>query len=372
MISESELASLQQTVVWSSFAVAFVLGALMNRTHFCTMGAIADVVNIGDWTRMRMWLCAIGVAILGTQWLGWAGLVDLSRSLYTTPRLTWLSYGVGGLMFGFGMVLASGCGSKTLVRVGGGSLKSLVVFIVLGLAAYMTLKGLFGVIRVATVDSVNAQLALGQDLPRLIGGDDAAVVKTLQLALGAAAGLALVGFAFASRDFRRAEPIAGGIGVGLAIIAVWYISGQIGHVAEHPRTLEDAYIGTNSGRMESLTFVSPIAYTLELLMFWSDTSKLVTIGIATTLGMIAGSAAYALASRQFRWEGFRNVEDTANHLAGATLMGIGGVTAVGCTVGQGISGFSTLALGSMLTFAAIVAGAVGALHYQIWRIERTA
>jgi len=148
------------------------------------------------------------------------------------------------------------------------------------------------------------------------------------------------------------------------------VSGHLGYVAEHPGTLEEAFVATNTGRAESFTFVAPIAFTLELLLFWSDTSRIVTVGIAAVLGMIAGSFLWALVTRQFRWEGLHGTEDTANHLVGGLLMGVGGVTALGCTVGQGITGLSTLALGSFVAVAAIVAGAVAALKYQMWRIER--
>jgi hypothetical protein len=124
--------------------------------------------------------------------------------------------------------------------------------------------------------------------------------------------------------------------------------------------------------MESLTFVAPIAHTLDWLMFASDRSKVLTLGIAAVLGTIAGSAAQAVASGRFRWEGFTNTEDTANHLVGGVLMGFGGVTALGCTIGQGLSGLSTLALGSFLAFGAIVAGAVAGVKYQAWRVEKFA
>lgn len=370
-MQEIDVAALQTTVAWATFALAFVLGALMNRTGFCTMGALSDIVNMGDWTRMRQWLCAIGVAVLGTQALALAGLVDLGKSFYTAPRFTWLSYLVGGFLFGFGMVLASGCGSKTLVRIGGGSLKSLVVFVVLGLSAYMTLRGLFGVWRAGLLDPVALEFAAGQDLPSLFGGTAADAVSTLRLVIGGALGLGLVAFALANREFRTADNLLAGLGVGLAIVAVWYVSGHVGYVEEDPRTLEERFVGTNSGRMESLSFVAPVAYTIELLMFWSDTTRIVTLGIAAVLGMIAGSFAWALASRTFRWEGFAGPEDTANHLVGAALMGVGGVTAMGCTVGQGLSGLSTLALGSFLAFGAILAGGVAGLRYQMWRVERT-
>ena len=141
-------------------------------------------------------------------------------------------------------------------------------------------------------------------------------------------------------------------------------------MAEDPNTLQEAFVGTNTGRMESFSFVSPLAYTLEYLMFWTDKSKIVTYGIASALGVIAGSAAYALATRTFRWQGFRDAEDTANHVVGGLLMGFGGITALGCTIGQGITGFSTLALGSMLTFVSIVAGSAATMKYQYWRLSR--
>lgn len=369
-MQEADLVPIQHLVVWGSFAVAFVLGALMNKTNFCTMGAVADILNMGDWTRMRMWLAAIAVAIIGTQGLAAMGLLDLSKSFYTLPALTWLSNIFGGLLFGFGMVLASGCGSKTLVRLGGGSLKALVVFIVLGVAAYMTLRGLFAVWRVASIDTVQVTLATGQDLPRLLGGGDASLVSNLRWVLGLVIGLGLLAFCFKSEEFRSRDGVLGGLGVGLGIVLIWYLSGHIGFVREHPKTLEDVYLATNSGRPESLTFVAPIGYTLELLMLWSDKSRIVTVGISTTLGMIAGSLVYALVTRQFRWEGFSSTEDTANHVVGAILMGVGGVTAMGCTVGQGLSGVSTLAVGSMIALAGIIGGAVLGIRYQTWRIEQ--
>jgi hypothetical protein len=162
------------------------------------------------------------------------------------------------------------------------------------------------------------------------------------------------------------------VGIGAVIVAAWWVSGRLGHLAEHPLTLEEAFLATNSQRMESLSFVAPIAYTLDWLILFSDKSKVLTLGIVSTIGVVAGSAAVALATRTFRWEGFAGVEDTANHVVGAGLMGVGGIAALGCTVGQGLSGLSTLSLGSAIAVAGIVAGAVLALRWQTWRVERSA
>ncbi len=155
------------------------------------------------------------------------------------------------------------------------------------------------------------------------------------------------------------------------IVAMWWVSGHLGYVAEHPETLQEAFLATNSGRAEALSFVSPVAYTVDWVMFFSDKSKLLTIGIVSVFGVVVGSAVYALVTRTFRWEGFRDAEDTANHLVGAILMGVGGVCAMGCTVGQGLSGISTLSATSIVAIAAILAGCVGALKYQVWRLERS-
>jgi len=371
-MQESDLPGLVSQVLWAAFALAVVFGAIAQHTHFCTMGAVADIVNMGDWTRLRMWALAIGVAMIGFGVMAGLGWVEARHSVYAPPRWVWLSNLVGGLMFGFGMVLASGCGSKTLVRVGAGSLKSLVVFAVLGIAAYATLRGIAAVARVASVDAVAVTLPVGQDLPSLVAHGTGIAKQTLALVLGGGIGLALVMFALARPEGRSGEVLLAGIGIGAVVAAVWWVSGRLGHLAEHPVTLEETFLATNTQRMESLTFVAPIAYTIDWLILFSDKSKVLTIGIVTSLGVIAGSAGVAVATRTFRWEGFGGTEDTANHLVGATLMGVGGVTAMGCTIGQGLSGVSTLALGSFVALAAIVAGAVLALRYQMWRLEQLA
>jgi len=371
-ISATDLPTLRAIVLTATFALSFVFGAVAQRLGFCTMGAIADVVSFGDTTRLRQWLFAISVAMLGTQLLVAFGAIDTANTIYTNPRFMWLAYLAGGLCFGFGMVLAGGCGSRTLVRIGGGNLKSLVVFFVLGLSAFITLKGTFALFRVGVIEPASLQLASLQDVPSLISTRFGLAALPTHAAVGIAFAALIAIWALRLREFRTAENILGSAALGAVVVAVWYVSGHIGHLAEHPVTLEETYLATASGKMESLTFVAPIAHTLDWLMFASDKSKVLTLGVAAVLGTIAGSAAYAITARRFRWEGFANTEDTANHLVGAILMGFGGVTALGCTIGQGITGLSTLALGSFLAFGAIVAGAVVGVKYQAWRIAQQA
>jgi len=320
-----------------------------------------------------MWLLAIAVAILGAHALQLAGLVDLSKSIYVRPNFTWLSYILGGFLFGVGMTLGSGCGSKTLVRLGGGSLKSVVVFVFFGIAAYMTLKGLFAIWRTAWIDPVAVDLAARglprSDLPTLIATLGGWNLRSVELVVALAVALGLLAFVFKDREFRASfDHLLGGAVVGLTIVGGWYVTGHLGY-GENPQTLEDTFFGTNSRTIESLSYTAPVGYTLELLMLWSDKSLGITFGIAAVAGIVLGSFAYAIASKTFRWEGFAGPEDTANHVIGGILMGFGGVTALGCTVGQGLSGFSTLALGSILAFFAIVAGAAATMKWQYWRIS---
>lgn len=365
-----EFQALYTQVLWAAFAVAFFFGVITQKTHFCTMGAISDVVNMGDWTRMRQWGMAVGVAMVLFFAMASAGLIDPLQTIYTSSRVIWLSALVGGALFGLGMVLGSGCGSKTLVRIGSGNLKSLVVFVVMGLAAYATLRGVTGVLRTQTVDQVTFNMEGSNSLALWLAnvwgwGSTGAFLIALLV------GLALVVWALMSPDFRsHHNNWLGGLGVGLAVAVLWWVTGHMAFVEEHPDTLESVYVTTNTGLMESFTFIAPASYVIDWLIFFSDVSKVLTLGVVSVVGVIVGAFVYSVATRSFHWEGFRSTQDTALHLVGAVLMGVGGVTAMGCTVGQGLSGLSTLSLTSMLAVLGIVLGALLGMRFQMWLLER--
>ncbi len=367
-------ADLSTVVVAGGFAVAFAFGAIASKVNFCTMGALSDVVNMGAWGRLRMWLLAVAVAVLGTTALRYTGLVDLPKAVALRPQLPLLSLVLGGLLFGVGMTLSGGCVNKNLLRLGAGSLRSLVVLVFMGVASYMTLKGLFAQGRASWLDPVRIDLAAAgwpdQGLPTA-----AAQLLGLQpqQALLATAGvvvLALLLWVFKDRAFRANLPqVLGGAALGLLVVGGWLVSGHLGF-GESPETMENVYFATNTRTLESLSFVAPVAYTLELLMLWTDQSLRISFGIASVLGMVAGAAAYALAAGRFRWEGFGSLADLRSQLLGAVLMGFGGVTALGCTVGQGMTGLSTLAIGSCIAVAAIVVGCVATLKWLLWKAEQ--
>jgi uncharacterized membrane protein YedE/YeeE len=357
---------------WQTFAVlalAFAastgLGFLLHRSHFCAMGAISDWCLMGNPLRARQWALALAVAMLGFAGLMlWCGISPIN-TMYNTQRLPWLSLSLGGLLFGVGMVLASGCASKALVRLGAGNLKQLVVLIVMGLAALATVRGLPAVWRVQGVDRVDLGWPfgpfLGQGLASLFGGSltQASAVAAVTIAL------ALCFWVWRDRDFRTPGHLLAGLGVGLVAVLLWWTSGVLAWVAEHPETLEPVFLTTASGRMEAMSFVGPVAYWLDAFLYFSDGTKRVSFGMAMLPGVVLGSACSAWREGTFRWEGFTQTADLVRHLLGGVLMGVGGVMAMGCTFGQGLSGLSTLSLGSLLATGGIVLGAVLTLKWQM-------
>ncbi len=349
------------------FATGIIMGAVANKTNFCTMGAVSDWVNMGDAGRLRSWFLAIAVATLGVVALEAAGTVTIGTSTfppYRTSNLAWLRYVLGGLMFGVGMTLASGCGNKTLVRIGGGNLKSLVVLAIASACAYAMLwtnfyDSVFGSLMSATTIDLASVGKTSQALGELSGVGNTA--------FGIALVAAVFVFAFSSRDFRgNFDNILGGVVIGITVIIGWYITGSEMGLA-WKEFADFADVKPLRVETQSLTFISPMGDLARYVMNPADTS-LINFGIMALSGVIVGSFLYSVVSGRFRIEWFVNLGDFANHAVGAVLMGIGGVLSMGCTIGQAVTGVSTLALGSVLTLVFIIAGAAGMMKFQYWRM----
>jgi uncharacterized membrane protein YedE/YeeE len=328
-----------------AFLIGIVFGAVVNKTNFCTMGAVSDWVNMGNRNRLRAWLLAIGLAIVLSQGMQAFGLFELNQAIYLTSNFGWLGYLLGGFLFGIGMTLASGCGQRTLVRVGGGNLKSLVVLLFLGLTAYMTMRGLLALVRVNAIEVTNIKLGTAdQGIGTLIAAAAGIEnVATVSWVIAALLGGGMIIYAFANAGFRHSfNDILAGLVIGLIIPAGWYVTGVIGFDDFEPV------------RFESYTFVAPTGESLQYLMTF--TGSTISFGVSAVFGVILGSFLYAVLSRRFRFEYFISLYDMVRHILGGILMGFGGVLALGCTIGQGITGMSTLALGSLMALVSIVFG----------------
>lgn len=336
------------TTLLGALVIGALFGAVVQRSHFCTMGCISDAALFGSWRRARVWALAMAVALLGTAAVELSGLVDLSATAYRGAPLFWLGAVAGGLMFGFGMVLAGGCASRNLARLGAGSLKALVTLLVLAVSAYATMQGALapvqaalrtaGSVRLGPDQGVQALLAtpLGLD-PRILG---------LVLTLGLAGGL----LAFAGRDRQlRASggDLATGLVLGALVPAAWLLTGWL---AADPSGPDPA---------QSLTFVVPAGESLLALM----TGGTPGFGVGLVAGTVLGAAAAAQASGTLRLETFAGRGDMVRHLLGGAFMGCGGVLALGCTIGQGLTGVATLSLGSWLALLAIIAGGWWGVKY---------
>jgi len=377
----------QSFFLWGAFLLALIMGAVVNKTNFCTMGAVSDMVNMGDYSRMRAWLLAIVVALLGVIILEYQGVMQVDGAFppYRASQLTWLNNILGGFLFGIGMTFASGCGNKALVRIGGGNIKSIVVFTIIGaIAFYMAnpLPGsdqtLFSLFFYDWINPTAIALDTASDLGSILNPDDAVMTR---LILGGVISLMLLFYIFKSADFRsNFDNILGGLVVGLVVLGAWYLTSNViinaddelvsmsEYYEQWDMLAEDDKGKPSVGRplsTQSFTFISPMGQSLGYIASGFKRIHL-TFGIVSVLGIILGSLIWSILSKGFRIEWFANFKDFYMHVIGATLMGFGGVLALGCTIGQGITGISTLAVGSMLVFVAIIYGSALTMKIQYY------
>jgi len=385
--------SAQSFFLWSTFALAVILGVVVNKTNFCTMGAVSDLVNIGDAGRLRAWILAATVALIGVTILEALGRVDLSSTLppYRGSEFQWGRYILGGLMFGIGMTFASGCGNKTLIRMGGGNIKSLFVFVVIAVIAYYMVDP-FKELPATWYQSyfspwlgaASISLNTPQDLGSIVGNWFNVSAMTMRLVIGGLVALVSLRYIFRDADFRKSsDNILAGVVIGLIVMLAWYftsttsIATDDGNVSltqfygEWDMNMDSVagkpQNGSTNLQAQSFTFISPIGQMFGYVGS-SLSSAFLTFGVVSVLGVIFGSFLWSIITRSFRIEWFNSFKDFYMHIIGGVLMGFGGVLGLGCTVGQGITGVSTLALGSFMVFASIVFGSALTMKIQYYQM----
>lgn len=336
-----------QLVILAGLVIGLVYGAVGLLSGFCLMSSMRGFLADGDGRLVRTYALAIAVAIAVSQFLAGNGMVDLGKSIYLQQTFSAPVLFLGGLLFGYGMVLSNGCGSRALVLLGRGNLRSFVVVVVLGIAAQMTLKGLIAPARITLVQASQATVG-ANSLPSSLAA--LGLTETISRALAAiVVVVALILFAFAHPAFRRSPgQIAAGILMGLLVAGGWFVTGYLG---------ADDF---NPVPVTSLTFIAPIADALQYTML--STGLTPNFGIATVAGVFAGSLVTALVTGRFHLEGYSSPRHMLRSASGAALMGIGGAMAFGCSIGQGLTGVSTLALGSFVALAGILLGTTAGLR----------
>lgn len=380
-------------LLWSTFIISVILGAVVNKTNFCTMGAVSDMVNIGDYDRFRAWLLAIATAILGVSVLEYMEVLEVNNTFpgYRSTQLIYIENILGGILFGIGMTFASGCGNKTLIRIGGGNIKSIMVFFVIAIIAfYMTSpfpgsdKTLYSVLFYDWVNPLAITLDNNQDIGAIAAGLlSSENTQLTRLIAGLIAATILFFYIFKTAEFRSSKDnVFAGIAIGLIIVTAWYTTSNISVLAEDTHYSLPAYYEEwdmlaedDEGKpalartlnTQSFTFISPIGQVFGYIKD-SFNSALLTFGLISLFGVILGSLLWSLISKSFRIEWFVDFKDFLNHFIGAVLMGFGGVLSLGCTIGQGITGFSTLAVGSIITFISIVFGSALTMKIQYYKL----
>jgi uncharacterized protein len=340
-------------VLFSGLAIGLAYGAVALLSGFCLLSGLRGWWADGDSRLIRTFALALGVAIAAAQLLAAGNVVDLGKSIYLQPSFSAPLMLFGGLLFGYGMVLANGCASRALVLLGRGNLRSFVVVIVLGISAQMTLKGLIAPVRIAVLQATQTASKI-LSVPALLHSLGVGESYARMLAASAISG-ALIIFAFAHAPFLRSRgQIAAGVAVGLLVAAGWFATGYLGADDFSPTAVT------------SLTFIAPIADSVQYAML--STGLSLNFGIVAVAGVVAGSLATALVTRRFHWEGFNSPRHMLRSIGGAALMGAGGAMAYGCSIGQGLTGLSTLALPSFVAVGGILlgtaAGLRGALRVQ--------
>jgi len=344
------MAAIPNIVVIAGFALGLVFGAVGLVSGFCLTTGLRNWWTKADGRMVRAFALALAVAILGTQALVGAGLVDLGQSIYLQPSFSVPLILFGGMLFGYGMVAANACASRAVVLLGRGNLRSLVVVTIVAVTAQMTLKGLLAPLRLAVLHWSQTTLHT-VSLPALLAPSNLDGSLSRLIASVAFSG-ALLLFALAHAPFRRSHGlVAAGLVIGLLIPAGWFATGYLG---------ADPF---NPAPVASLTFVAPSADSLQYVMF--STGSTLDFGVALVAGVLLGSFVTALLTRRFEWEGYTSHRHMLRSIGGAALMGIGGALDYGCSIGQGLTGLSTLALPSVIAASGILLGAAAALRSPV-------
>jgi uncharacterized protein len=336
-----------QIVILAALAIGLIYGSVGLLSGFCMLSSLRGWWAEGDGRLVRTYALAMGTAIAASQMLAAAGLVDLGKSIYLQSTFSAPVMFLGGLLFGYGMVLSNGCGSRALVLLGRGNLRSLVVVIILAIFAQMALKGLIAPARIAMVGAWQTNAAINS-LPALLSSLGLGAVGARMIAASVLGALLII-FAFAYAPFRQSPgQIGAGIAVGLLVAAGWYATGFLG---------ADDF---NPVPVTSLTFIAPIADALQYVML--STGSTLNFGIVTVFGVFFGSLITALLTGRFHLEAYQSPRHMLRSAGGAALMGAGGVMAFGCSIGQGLTGLSTLALASFIAVAGIMLGTAAGLR----------
>ena len=359
------IASIELTILLCGFLLGVVFGFACQRSRFCFLGIISDAYIYRNLNRLSLYLFTLLTAVIGVQLLAGSGFINPADSVYMNISDKTISSMFGGLLFGIGMTFCSGCTTSTLIKFGEGNIKSLIILILSGIAAISTMRGSLGSIRIHLFEDNFLAKKINNFFEYKVSfGIDIEWLWPILLLTC----LTFLLFKKVKTLEVRKNAIWGLI-IGVCIVGAWFVSGNIGFLAEHPDTLESKYILTNSGKPESFSFIGPLTYSLEFFLYQSDSSKFISFGIIVLFGLLLGSYLSARLQKRFKIEFFTTKNDIIYCVLGSTLMGFGGVTASGCTLGHGLSGLSLGSLDSIIVVSSIAIGAILGIRHMENKVD---
>jgi len=317
--------------------LGLIFGAVVQRSGFCMSAVVSNLVLMRDYRQFHAFVAAIAIAVVGTQILSFTGLVDIEESAYLVSRMNWSGAVIGGLIFGFGTILAGGCIGRTVVRVGEGNISAIIVLLVVAAVAATVMYGSLEPYRVwlyqTTVFEIPAELA---SIPGMFDFSTGIFIALF-------AGICLAVILLTGKNNRSPGLLVAGAVVGLLIVAGWWVTGYLS---------QDVF---SLHRPASLTFGGPLANSVYTLMTGSILSEGALFGLALLSGTLLGSFLMAITTGHFRW-----VKPDLSHLyhivVGGLFMGVGAIMAGGCNIGNGLTGLSTLSVCSLMAVVAIFCG----------------
>ena len=327
-----------ETVNILALILGTVFGMVAQKQQFCFSGSIKDYILTKSTKRASSVVMAMIVAIISTAIMSSIFDIDLSQSNYYKEDINYFVIIIGAALFGIGMMLADGCGNRQLIKFAQGDSNSLITIIFIGIFAYATTKGiLYGLLE--PIINNEFLINLSSFIPN--------ITMNIYVVLAILAALLF----YLIKKIKRLPTLWDGVVIGILVSIAWYISGVMGE-----QSMERVI------PLAGITFVYPTAKSLELFMFYQVNE--LSFAISLVFGVLFGTFIMSFINKKYSFgcTAAQNINRTKYNMIGGALMGTGGVLSIGCTVGQGLTGLSTLAFASALAIVTImISGTITAL-----------
>lgn len=314
--------------------IGIAFGVIAQKKQFCFSGSIKDYILTKSTKRGASVIMAMIVAIISTTLMANYFQIDLTQSAYFKNNINYFAIITGGLLFGAGMMIADGCSSRSLVKYAQGDTSALITLIFIGIFAYATTKGLlYGILDPFINNTFLIEISANLENFKM----NIFVVLAILVAI----------LLYIIKKVKRVFSLFDGVLIGLLVSVAWFVTGYIGQDSME-RVID----------LTGISFVYPSAKTLELFTYY-EVNEL-SFAISMVIGVLIGTFVMSFINKKYSFgcTSGQNINKVKYNMIGGALMGVGGIMAIGCTVGQGLTGLSTLAFSSALAILSIFISAV--------------